>query len=107
MIEIVGPRRSGRSTQLILEAARLQDEGYSVLIAVPEARYINHLYPLIVEHLDPSRVILENQFGAYIKASQLGPEFLILVDDYDRWNVETAIQVKSLGSRLAVIVKEG
>ena len=81
-IVIDGPPSSGRTRQAIDLAAELQDHGCSVAFVVPNAQYLNHLFPRLAETLDMSRVAVVTQGKLRFLR---GDESLIIAEDYDRW----------------------
>ena len=104
MKTIQGDRGTGRTTKLIEVAAELQDEGYGVIYAVPQESWIDHLFPMMQDVLDMSRVEVHTQFGLRFATRIVNPIWVVVADDTDLWNNDNAVYLHSLGPQLKAIV---
>lgn len=56
---IEGDRGSGKTTEAIALAAEWQDAGYTVIFVVPQAHHVEHLFPMMFDTLDTSKLALD------------------------------------------------
>lgn len=82
-----------RTTKAVEAAAAEQDAGKEVIFIVPEARWLAHLYPLFVETLDMSRVMIYTQGQVNLTR---GTTASIIVEDLHLWNFEHVQELYSL-----------
>lgn len=80
-------RGGGKTTAAIEEAALAQDEGVELVVfVVPEARWVNHLYDMMIDVLDMSRVqIWTAQQALDSPALQAGRRFIEHKTLFKRW----------------------
>ena len=109
-----GKRGDGKTQAIIDEAAVAQDEGAElVIIVVPQAKWVDHMYDRMVETLDMSRVavvpaymaeeFIANNVQRYVKSK--GQVYLappsVLIDDADLIPPRTLVDIEmAAGSRL-------
>lgn len=82
-----------KTTKAVEAAAAEQDAGREVIFIVPEAKWVNHLYPLFVETLDMSRVMIYTQGQVNLTRGTLAS---IIVEDLHLWNFEHVQELYSL-----------
>lgn len=72
-------RISGKTTKVIEEAATAQDEGCSmVVIVVPKADHLHHMYDMMVEQLDMSRVVVMSAADATMSQVTVATRQMVL-----------------------------
>lgn len=78
-------RGGGKSSFLADRVAALQDEGYDpVVVIVPDAKYVDHWFDMLMDHeIDPSRIIIM-PISVYRDKIHGFDNSAFLIDDGDR-----------------------